>query len=414
MGVELHRAGKTMPLSYGRRPRNINKYGHRFKAFEWAAFLQLYSLPLLRQRLQPRYYDHWRCLVEIWCLSTAERLSEEVVQRIHQLALAFVEGAQKLYYQEHRKRTPIMDSNVHGLLHLADAIRDMGPGWVTWAAPIERYCGTLASMARSKSHLNESLSNAVRLEDLLHHTVFARTQLGKDITDIIRPSAKTAPYRSTPIPGLVNCWFINCGVPTEIAVVEQYPLLEYMRNFYNMFGIFIDELPTKYLKYNKFRRDGINNGFPIGCRENYKESDFYRDKLYIQFTEMRGGFGTYDVDTSFIPGPGHASFNCNVYDRYGRQVMGHAHESMYGEVQFFAAMESPTKEYPSETTPPEPYSSDRTSVSAQAPQQPRSTIRSWGNRYFQGIHYLAYVRVWKTELIDCGSGGFLLKRLRTG
>ncbi|KAI5811726.1 hypothetical protein DFH27DRAFT_475271, partial [Peziza echinospora] len=135
-----------MPLSYGRKPRNINLYYARYKAFEWATFVQYYSLPLLYQRLPQRYYEHWRCLVELWTLCIARRITERVVQRIHQLACAFVKGTQNLYYQHKPKRSTIMDSNVHALLHLADTIRDMGPGWVTWAAPIERYCGTLAGM----------------------------------------------------------------------------------------------------------------------------------------------------------------------------------------------------------------------------------------------------------------------------
>jgi hypothetical protein len=30
---------------------------------------------------------------------------------------------------------------IHALLHIADAIKAMGPVWATWAFPTERACG---------------------------------------------------------------------------------------------------------------------------------------------------------------------------------------------------------------------------------------------------------------------------------
>lgn len=122
-------------------------------------------MPILHQRLPQRYLDHWLLLAKMWVYSCAYQVTEETCKQIHSLAIKFVKGAQELYLQNPdantMDRSSIMDSNIHALLHLAEGVRDMGPGWVTWAFPIERYCGTLQKMARSKLKLNESLANAI-------------------------------------------------------------------------------------------------------------------------------------------------------------------------------------------------------------------------------------------------------------
>ncbi|KAI5811725.1 hypothetical protein DFH27DRAFT_605833 [Peziza echinospora] len=320
-------------------------------------------------------------------LLSSAAIPAAATERIHQLACAFVKGAQNLYYQHKPKRSTIMDSNVHALLHLADAIRDMGPGWVTWAAPIERYCGTLAGMARSKSHLKESLANAVRLEDQLHHAGFARGELAKKLHEIIRPPSLynifnpieenvPVPAHSLAIPGLQYAYYIHAGVPKQLPRRYCQQLLFYMRNFYNLLGIGLKELPGMYVQYNKFRRFCVNDNHTIGSKyhnkrriadasdednemaENFPTSDLSREKSFIQYREMFGGFGCYEEINSLdgqnpkVLGPGeqskrdyreelmefvHPTSEMNVgeegqekWDEYGRQVMsGSAGNSRY-------------------------------------------------------------------------------------
>jgi len=43
-----------------------------------------------------------------------------------------------------------MKSNLHAHVHLADIIRDAGPGVGWWCFPIERFNGMMEGKARSK------------------------------------------------------------------------------------------------------------------------------------------------------------------------------------------------------------------------------------------------------------------------
>lgn len=48
--------------------------------------------------------------------------------------------------------------NIHAMLHIPDYIRRCGPAWTTWAFPMERYCGKLASRVTSRLHPYATLS----------------------------------------------------------------------------------------------------------------------------------------------------------------------------------------------------------------------------------------------------------------
>ncbi|KAG1790483.1 uncharacterized protein HD556DRAFT_1192531, partial [Suillus plorans] len=41
---------------------------------------------------------------------------------------------------------------IHALLHIADSIEETGPVWTSWAFPMERFCGRLQPIIKSKRH----------------------------------------------------------------------------------------------------------------------------------------------------------------------------------------------------------------------------------------------------------------------
>ncbi len=45
---------KQMPLTFGRPPRNIFKHNAGYKAEEWANWITLYSIPLLKTHLEDK------------------------------------------------------------------------------------------------------------------------------------------------------------------------------------------------------------------------------------------------------------------------------------------------------------------------------------------------------------------------
>jgi len=55
IGIEMENNKKNMPLDFGRPPRNIWKNNAGFKAEEWANWITLYSVPLLKSKLPERY-----------------------------------------------------------------------------------------------------------------------------------------------------------------------------------------------------------------------------------------------------------------------------------------------------------------------------------------------------------------------
>jgi hypothetical protein len=60
----------------------------------------------------------------------------------------------------------------HCLLHVSDSIQDTGPCCCTWQFPMERTCGMLQPLAKSRLHPYKNLTNNVYLLELfnnLHH-----------------------------------------------------------------------------------------------------------------------------------------------------------------------------------------------------------------------------------------------------
>ena len=55
IGNLMHKARKTFPSYLGRPPRNIILHHVGYKAEEWAAWITMYSLPLLKNRLPIKY-----------------------------------------------------------------------------------------------------------------------------------------------------------------------------------------------------------------------------------------------------------------------------------------------------------------------------------------------------------------------
>ena len=60
---------------------------------------------------------------------------------------------------------------IHGLLHLAQGIRDCGPVWTTWTFFMERYCGLLQrnlhSRGRPWSNMNKNILYSIYREQLM-------------------------------------------------------------------------------------------------------------------------------------------------------------------------------------------------------------------------------------------------------
>jgi len=62
----------------------------------------------------------------------------------------------------------------HYILHVADSIQDTGPCWSTWQFPMERICGMLQPLAKSRLHPYKNLTNNVYLLELFNNLYYYR------------------------------------------------------------------------------------------------------------------------------------------------------------------------------------------------------------------------------------------------
>jgi hypothetical protein len=89
IGDLMHKARKTFPSYLGRPPRNIVLHNAGYKAEEWSAWITMYSLPLLKDRLPTKYYEGWALFVKAVRLCRKLHLSNENIFEIQDLLLAF-------------------------------------------------------------------------------------------------------------------------------------------------------------------------------------------------------------------------------------------------------------------------------------------------------------------------------------
>src|ERR1043165_10198892 len=77
----------------------------------------------------------------------------------------------------------------HSILHIANSIENTGPCWTTWQFPMERICGMLLPLARSKLHPYKNIINNVHIWEMFNHLQFYQ-----NIYSAIFPSQEIKQY----------------------------------------------------------------------------------------------------------------------------------------------------------------------------------------------------------------------------
>ena len=94
------------------------------------------------------------------------------------------------YYRYSKDRLSTMKISFHFLLHVADSIQNTGPCWTTWQFPMERVCGMLQPLAKSRLHPYKNLINKVYLLELFNDLRFF-----KDIHERVFPPTPAKKYK---------------------------------------------------------------------------------------------------------------------------------------------------------------------------------------------------------------------------
>lgn len=159
-----------IPSALGAAPRDPIVRYKSFKAAEWKDFILHWGTPLLYEHISKEAHANFRDLRTLFALSTKRDINVRELQRISDVSTSFVRGYEEIYYNESNPQSlRICTINFHSLLHISDHIRDCGPACYFWQYPMERFCGLIKNMARSKSHMSTSLANALMLREHLHY-----------------------------------------------------------------------------------------------------------------------------------------------------------------------------------------------------------------------------------------------------
>lgn len=95
IGAKMHDQRKTLPISLGRPPRNIVLYSNGYKAEEWAAWITMYSLPLLKGRMPQKHYEGWATFVKAVSLCQKLILTVQDINNIRSLFKSFYDYYEK-------------------------------------------------------------------------------------------------------------------------------------------------------------------------------------------------------------------------------------------------------------------------------------------------------------------------------
>ncbi|KDQ53412.1 hypothetical protein JAAARDRAFT_137326 [Jaapia argillacea MUCL 33604] len=151
VGSATMQTGSTVPYVFSPRLPDIAINKSQCTADAWSFWTQ-YIAPVLlcRKFKQPKYYTHFVELVKLIRLCLRFELNMDDITTIREGFIEWVTTYERFYYQSHPSRLPACPVTIHTLLHIADSIEASGPVWVSWAFPMERYCGYLQPAIKSR------------------------------------------------------------------------------------------------------------------------------------------------------------------------------------------------------------------------------------------------------------------------
>ncbi|KAJ3925902.1 MAG: hypothetical protein NXY57DRAFT_1051582 [Lentinula lateritia] len=165
IGTATSASGSTIPSAFGARPPNVADDKQATTADSWSFWLLYLGPILLQNKFHSSVYHHHFCdlasIVEMCLQFEIERAD---VHRLHVACQKWVTEYEKLYYQYDPERVSACPLTIHGLLHIPDALEEIGPVWTHWAFPTERYCGHLQPAIKSRRHPFVAIDNYIVLQ----------------------------------------------------------------------------------------------------------------------------------------------------------------------------------------------------------------------------------------------------------
>ncbi|GES97902.1 transposase domain-containing protein [Rhizophagus clarus] len=151
IGILMQNNKKGMSLVFGRPPQNIFKHNAGYKAEEWANWITLYSVPLIKTFLLAKDYAK----------------------------------------VDNKDRSNIFLISFHYLLHVAESIEDFGPCRGYWQFLMKRMCGMLIPLVKSQLHPYANLWN-----NLVLYERFNLLKYNKEVCKYIFPQKEEKKWPS--------------------------------------------------------------------------------------------------------------------------------------------------------------------------------------------------------------------------
>jgi len=143
------------PLEIGRPPRSIEHHRKYWKASELKSFLLYYGIPVLFGILDTNYFQHFAILSQAAFILLQDSISELQLQNCERLLEYFCFMFPFLY--DLRYQT----INVHNLLHLPQAVRELGPLWTHSCFHFEDKNGYILKMIHGTQNVSSQIVTAV-------------------------------------------------------------------------------------------------------------------------------------------------------------------------------------------------------------------------------------------------------------
>ncbi|KAJ3745231.1 hypothetical protein EV360DRAFT_57488 [Lentinula raphanica] len=165
IGSATSASGSTIPSAFGARPPNVAEDKQATTADTWSFWLLYLGPILLQDQFRSSSYHHHFCrLASIVEACLQFEIERERLAELRSACHEWVKDYEKLYYQHDPERVSACPLTIHGLLHIPDALEEIGPVWTHWAFPTERYCGRLQPAIQSRRHPFVAIDNYIVLQ----------------------------------------------------------------------------------------------------------------------------------------------------------------------------------------------------------------------------------------------------------
>ena len=162
-GEVVAQAGKFLPTSFGRPPRNPQlKISSGFKAWEWLLYIYCLGPGVFYRVLPDLYYSHLCLLIRAIRIIHQHVISQEQLVVAHRLLLQWTLEFEILYCDRNQDRLHFVRQCVHSVTHLARETHRLGPLWLSSQWTMERVIGYLGSLLRQPSNPFRNLAAQTR------------------------------------------------------------------------------------------------------------------------------------------------------------------------------------------------------------------------------------------------------------